>query len=215
MKTVKPIATYLLVFVLLSCNRSHTDKETTDILNIFTSYKEAIRQGNGIKALACVDSNTINYFSRMLNEALDASAEDLEEKPFVDKFLIVSLRHHSGKRELSSFDGKTALVWAVDSGMIGVETVRQMSIGKISINGNLAKGQYVHKGIPLPLYYLFIKEGSNWKLDLTSMFNISGKLALQIAKNQNLSEKELIFFILEMLSGNKVNPNTWHNIVNN
>lgn len=203
----------LLIYVFpifMACTMNNADNE--GINECFNGYKAAILSKNGGEAIKFVDTRTLNYYTQMLEYAISINSTELQEKSFLDKLMILSLRHRATADELHNFTGETLFKWAVESGMIGKESVQNTSIGKIEMNGQTAKAQFINNGQPTPFQYEFVKAEESWKIDLTSMFDISEKALLQMAKRQDMSQQEFIYFMLKMVTGKEVDPNIWYKL---
>jgi hypothetical protein len=186
------------------------NENTEGVSNCFNGYKTAVLSQNGAEAIKFVDAQTLNYYAQMLDYSISISSSELQKKSFLDKLMILTLRHRATPEELHSFNGETLFIWAVENGMVGKESVQNASIGKIEIEDQSAKGQFVNNGQSTPFYYKFVKTGESWKIDLTSMFDISEKALLQMVKQQGMEQQEFIYYMLELLTGKEVDPNIWY-----
>lgn len=208
---MRKITLIALVLIISSCSSDKQDVE--DIQKTFTGYKTAILQKNGTDAIKYVDKTTIDYYAKMLDFAININSKELQELSLLDKLMVLSLRHRATFNDLNSFNGETLLIWAINSGMIGEESVKNTTLGKIEIEGYKAKGQFINNGQITPFYYKFVKPGESWKIDLTSIFAISERGLNQLARQQNMTHQEFIFYILEIGTGKEVNPNIWYKMV--
>jgi hypothetical protein len=208
MKKITIIALTLIVF---SCSSKKQDVE--NVQKTFNSYKNAVLQKNGTDAIKFVDKTTIDYYAKMLDHAKNIKSNELQNLTLLDKLMILSLRHRATSTELNSFNDESLLIWAINSGMIGEESVKNATMGTIEIDGNNAKGQFINNGQSTPFYYKFVKSGETWKIDLTSMFSVSEKGLIQLARQQNMTHQEFIYYLLEMTTGKEVNPNIWYKMI--
>ena len=122
--------------------------------------------------------------------------------------MVLSVRHRTTKEDIMSFDGKLLIVYAIKEGMVGKNSVANVSIGEVIIEGDFAKGQLV-SGEKSPFYFHFYKEDANWKLDLTSIFDISNISFQKMAKDSEEKENDFLFNLLEMISGKKTDSEIW------
>lgn len=188
-------------------------KEDAAILECFNSYKSAILNDKGEKAVDLVDSRTISYYSEILEKVKTSDSTTINSMNIMDKLMVFSIRHRTSKEDIMSFDGKQLLVYAIQQGMVGKNSVANNEVGSISVNEDFAKGQAVINGKPEELFYHFYKEEGKWKMDLTSLFP-AGTAAFELmAEQSGMEENEYLFLLLEMTSGDEVSDSIWDTIV--
>jgi len=175
----------------------------------FDNYKSAILNDKGEEAVKFVDSRTIKYYSDILELVKTADSAKVETISILDKLMVFSIRHRTAKEDVLNFDGESLLVYAINSGMVGKNSVANNSIGEVKIEGNYAKGQYISNGQKAPFYFDFYKEDKQWKIDLTSLFPISTKAFKKIADDSGQNQNDYLFSLLEMITGNKPDIEIW------
>lgn len=203
------------IFVLLiSGQLAYGQKSEEKLVRAsFDNYKSAILNDKGDEAVKYVDSRTIKYYSDILELVKTADSTKIETLSILDKPMVFSIRHRTSKKDILSFDGKSLLVYAIKSGMVGKNTVVNNSIGDVSIDKDFAKGQFIAKGQKAPFYFHFYREDELWKIDLTSIFPVSTMAFMKMADESELSQNEFLFSLLEMLTGKKPGPEIWKPII--
>ena len=204
MTTVKRIKTFGIVFFLIigqvACGQKSEEKL---VVKTFENYKNAILNDKGEDAVRFVDSRTIKYYSEMLELVKTADSTKIETLSILDKLMVFTIRHRTSKEDILKFNGKSLLIYAIESGMVGKNSVANNSIGEVAINKDFAKGQLISNGQKTPIYFHFYKENKQWKVDLTSIFPISMVAFEQMANESGMGENEYLFLLLEMISGEK------------
>lgn len=175
----------------------------------FDKYKSAILNDKGEEAVKFVDSRTIKYYSDILELVKNADSAKVETISILDKLIVFSIRHRTAKEDVLNFDGESLLVYAINSGMVGKNSVANNSIGEVKIEGNYAKGQFISNGQKAPFYFDFYKEDKQWKIDLTSLFPISTKAFKKMADDSGQNQNDYLFSLLEMITGNKPDIEIW------
>lgn len=175
----------------------------------FDKYKSAILNDKGEEAIKFVDSRTIKYYSDILELVKTADSAKVETISILDKLIVFSIRHRTAKEDVLNFDGESLLVYAINSGMVGKNSVANNSIGEVKIEGNYAKGQFISNGQKAPFYFDFYKEDKQWKIDLTSLFPISTKAFKKMADDSGQNQNDYLFSLLEMITGNKPDIEIW------
>ncbi len=175
----------------------------------FDNYKSAILNDQGEEAVKYVDSRTIKYYSEILEQVKTADSLKVESLSILDKLMVFSIRHRTSKDDILSFDGKSLLIYAIKSGMVGKNSVANNSIGDIIIENDFAKGQFLFNGRKAPVYFHFYKEVGLWKIDLTSLFPLSESALEGVVEANETDSTEYIFSILEQLTGNRPGSEIW------
>ena len=213
-KTVKWTKTFnllaSLLFLISSCTGQKNEEKL--VRNAFENYKSAILNDEGEEAVKFVDSRTIKYYSDILELVKNADSTQVTSLPLLDKLMVFTLRHKATKEEILSFDGKGLLVYAINSGMVGKNSVAKNSIGETIIDNNFAKGQFIANGQKAPFYFHFYKEGGNWKIDLTSIFSVSTAAFKKMVTDSGQEENDYLFLLLEMTTGKKPGSEIWEKV---
>lgn len=179
------------------------------VVKAFTQYKQAILNDQGEKAVDYVDTKTIQYYSKVLDWVKNADSASVEKFNILDKLMVLSVRHRTSREDIHKFDGKELLVYAIKSGMVGKSSVMTISIGEVKINGNSAKGQIVSNGQKSPYNFEFNLENNQWKVDLTSIFDISAPAFKRLIQIGGDSENDYLMSVLEMVSNKKPDSSIW------
>ena len=175
----------------------------------FDNYKTAILNNKGDEAVKYVDSRTIKYYSDILELVKTADSTKVETISILDKLMVFSIRHRTSKEDILSFDGKSLLVYAIKSGMVGKNSVANNSIGDVTIDNDFARGQFIANGQKAPFYFHFYNEDGQWKIDLTSLFPVSTMAFKKMADDSGQNQNEYLFSLLEMITGKKPGTEIW------
>lgn len=175
----------------------------------FNSYKSSILNDKGEDAVNYVDTNTIKYYEKVLELVKNADRKEISSLSLLDKLMVVLIRHTINKEDIFSFDGRKLLVYAIENGMVGKDSVMNNSIGKVSIDENFAKGEMLVNGKKSSIYFHFYKESGAWKVDLTSIFDISNTAFKKMVEESGQTENDFIFLIIKSSNGKKPNSNIW------
>jgi hypothetical protein len=200
----RKIKTFGILFLLIVgqtvCGQKGEEKL---VVKTFEKYKTAILNDKGKDAVKFVDSRTIKYYSDMLELVKTADSTKIETLSILDKLMVFTVRHRTSKEDILSFNVKSFLIYAIESGMVGKNSVANISIGEVTINKNFAKGQLIANGQKAPIFFHFYKEDKQWKVDLTSIFPISMVAFEQMVNESGMKKNEYLFLLLEMISGKK------------
>lgn len=187
---------------------SQTTNQTL-VKQCFNSYKSAILNDKGEEASKLVDSRTIKYYGDMLHLVKNADSASVDSLSIMDKLMVFMIRLKSSREEILSFNGQTLFAYAVNSGLVGKNSVANNSVGIVTIDKNFAKAQLVVEGKSQPLYFHFYKESNQWKIDLTSLFPMANNLFQNMADESGQGTNEYLFSLIEILNGKKPGPEVW------
>ena len=200
----------LILFLLIVSSYTFAQKkEEKRVRTTFENYKSAILNENGAEAVNYLDSRTIAYYTEIVSLVKTADSIAVEGLSFQDKFIVLTIRHRATREEILEFDGKSLIVFAVNKGMIGKNSVMNCSIGEVNVNRGFANGEFLSNGQKTPFLYEFNKEDNQWKIDLTAIFSLADLVFKQVIAKSGMTENEFLFSMLESLSGTKPGPEVW------
>lgn len=205
-KIQSPIIVLLLLSAQLSFGQANQE---TLVKKSFENYRSAILNDRGEEAVSYVDSRTIKYYNDVLHLVKTADSSKIETLSILDKLMVLSIRHRTAKNDILSFDGKTLLIYAIKSGMVGKNSVMNISIGEVTIDGDFAKGQFVVNGQKSPIPFNFYKEEGQWKIDLTCLFPATTTGFKNMVNGSGQNENVYLFTLLEMMTGKKPGAEIW------
>jgi hypothetical protein len=183
--------------------------EDQQVIKSFGNYKSAILNNKGEEAIKYVDSRTVRYYNDILLLVKTADSSKIETLSILDKLMVFSVRHRTSKEDILSFDGKSLLIYAIKSGMVGKNSVANNSIGEVKIEKDFAKGQFISNGQKTPFFFHFYNEEGLWKIDLTSLFPVSTMAFKKMADESGENQNEYLFSLLEMITGRKPGAEIW------
>ncbi len=211
MTTVVKISWVLFILVLSHCTYAQKNQEKL-VKESFEKYRSAILNDRGEEAVNYVDSRTISYYADILDLVKTGDSSIVEVRSVLDKLMVFMIRHRVSKEDILSFDGRSLLIYAIESGMVGKNSVANSSLGEVTIEGDFAKGQFVANGEKAPVFFHFYKEEGQWKIDLTSLFPMSVIALDQIVQDSGENENDFLFSLLKKVTGNTPGDEIWQPI---
>lgn len=197
---------------LLICFNWGYGQEDAKVKACFDGYKSAILDSNGKEAMKWVNTKTKNYYSDILDKVLNADSLAVEGLNIVDKVTVLRVRMALNIEEIKKMDGTSFFIYAIDKGMVGKNSVENVTMGDVTVTGAKAKGTFINKGQVAPFSFEFDKEKGNWKIDLTALFPMSNQGLAMMIESGGYDENDFIIRILGSLSdpGQKVGAHLWH-----
>ena len=127
----------------------------------------------------------------------------------IDRMQVLLLRHRIEPDSLKAMDGKAVFSHAVNNQWIGKDAVVRAALGDIAASGARGTAEVTINGQPTTEVFHFMKEDSEWKVDLAPTIKKFDQALQLAARNQGVTENEFIFSIITSLSGRKVTEDIW------
>ncbi len=184
----------------------------------FEAYRQALMAGDGETAAALVDRDTGTYFGELKRLALEGSEEEVRQRTFVDRLLVVAFRHQFASEELASMQLADVVVRATEIGWINSTAIEQLAVGAVRIEGNEATAAArTRASLEDPslaggmdeLAYRFVNEGGQWKFRFSALVSSIDEVMRDLAAQLGTDEDDLIFTLVESLTGVEVLPEVW------
>jgi hypothetical protein len=211
-------------FVCLLAGAPVASARTDDVAairDLFNRYKTALLSGDGATAARLVDTETFQYFEEIKALTLSGAEDEVRQRPFVDRLLIVTMRHELPAAELEGMDLEGLLEHAIEAGWIGKQSIMGLGIGEITVDGDQATAVAVTPtqatGTPgttgteaaSELRYRFVRDQGEWRFGFRSLVESINQMIAQLTKQMGTDQDALIFVLVEQLSGRKVLPEVW------
>ena len=184
----------------------------------FEAYRQALIAGDGERAAALVDRETSDYYRELKRLVLNGGEEEVRNRTFVDRFLIVAFRHQFDAGELAGMDLADVIVRAMEIGWINSAAIEQLAVGEVRIEGDEAyAAARTRASLEDPalgggmdeMEYHFVSEEGNWKFRFSALVSSIDEVMRNLAAQLGADEDDLIFTLVESLTGVEVLPEVW------
>lgn len=204
----------LLLAITASCSTSPelpTDAlpESDAIRAAFQSYRRAILNDDGETAASLVASPTLRYYERMRKLSLRASRIETESLAFGNEFIVLISRSKISAQELREMDGRSYIVYAVEHGWVGKQSVMGLEPGKIQTLGDTAVLHASSSSGKGTIPFTLLREEGKWKIDLVPSMTRANVTFRALARQQGVSEDELLRDLLEAVLGSRPADALW------
>ena len=204
---------WLFFVVLAGCSEEASPDEAGSVRACFDGYKQAILDRDGMKAVAFVDKNTLDYYRKMRDLSLRGNRETVGALSSINKLMVLSIRHRVPLESLQQMTPESLFAHAVDEGWIGKQSVINNELGDIAVSGASATGVHISAKKETLIKWVFRKEDDRWRMDLTSMITVADQAMKHVIRQSGLSEDEFLTNILESVSGKKVADTAWEPMI--
>ncbi|MFY0630770.1 MAG: hypothetical protein JXR05_10345 [Flavobacteriaceae bacterium] len=198
---------FIMLFFVVTV--SFAQKEEDLVKEAFKKYKSLILNDKGSEAVNYLSSKTLDYYQSMLEKTKVADSLEVNELSVIDKIFVLSIKYNTPKEKIESFNSNSLIVYAIDEGMIGKNSVTGADIGEVEIDNDFARGQFVVNGQPTPVYFHFYKEEGKWRIDLTSIFPLASVGLDKIIKESGEEENRFIVKLLNVVDSEVPKNNLW------
>ena len=190
----------------------------------FEAYRQALMAGDGELAASLVDRETGEYYRQLKRLVLEGSKEEVRQRTFVDRFLVVAFRHQFASDELAAMELADVIVRAMDLGWINSTAIEQLAVGAIRVEGDgrmegseAVAAARTRASLEDPslaggmdeLEYRFVNEDGQWKFRFSSFVSSIDAVMRNLAAQLGADEDDLIFTLVESLTGVEVLPEVW------
>jgi len=198
----------LLFLFLLTCSVFlHAQDHAALIHTVFTSYQNAVVNDKGIEAIQYLDSTSMNYFKKILENVLHADSVKMESLALPEKFNVLMVRHLSTKKEIKELTPEKLAAFNYANGWGGKDKLQDATLGKIKIKNNSATALLMKDGKKTETSYIFNHEKDEWKIDITPFVRESEKDIQDMVQGQNVNE--FMFGMLELMTGKAPTRAIW------
>jgi hypothetical protein len=206
----RSLPTLLLPFLFMACGDSGPKDDVADVRACYDNYFAALREGDGSKAAELVDSNTLAHYGRMLDLARNADSMSVSALDPMDKLTVLGIRMKASADELRTMDARQAVAHAVGDGMMSNGGPDGLELGTVSVDGDLATAPLNLHGFPTPAKFSFRRENGGWRIDLTSLFDLSRMAFQHMANGSGQDGNAFLIRLLEDNAGSPVPEGIWH-----
>lgn len=208
----------LLCFPAAAQTPAGTSDAEAAVRATFEAYRQALMAGDGEVAASLVDSETGRYYRELKRLVLEGSEEEVRQRPFVDRFLVVAFRHQFSGDELAAMGLADVIVRAMEIGWINSAAIEQLAVGDVRIEGGEAvAAARTRASLEDPslaggmdeLEYRFVNEDGKWKFRFSALVTSIDGVMRNLAAQLGADEDDLIFTLVESLTGVEVLPEVW------
>lgn len=175
----------------------------------FAAYRDALLAEDGAAAAGRVSGESVAYFDEMRSLAYNGDRASIGGRPMIDRLFVTITRLRVPRSELEALSGEGLLVFGVENGLIGADTVANIELGEIVIADDTATAAVVNRGQPTPGRFRFVRESGGWRVDLVFLLRAADAALRQAAVAKGQDQNELIFEQVAMTTGQPVSAEIW------
>ncbi len=170
--------------------KSESDDET-DIRSCYDAYYAALFSQDGPAARKQLSLETVKYYGDLQKLTLNGSDDEIGKQSLIEKLFVAVMRRVVAKDKLNAMSAEDVVEFGIL--MTDAEEAKKHGLGKISITGDKAVGEYLLSSQVVPgMDYEFRHEDGVWKLNLVpSMERMSQAMKKSLAQ-QGMDEDSFV-----------------------
>jgi len=154
-----------------------TRREQQAIEECAKALADGINTKNGEMVASRLSQSTLSFYDRLLPIARKGTRAQVLALPSGERAEVIGMRYVMSKADLDKTTGRGWVVAGVTVGGFGVGECARENLGRIEVDGDLAKARVLINGESFvdtndrPVCYEFVLEDGVWKLDESSLFD--------------------------------------------
>lgn len=193
--------------------QSTENKEFSQIKELFNKYKYAIADKRDADALNCISQNSLAYYNDILKKSIYIHKDSLQKEAFLNKLMILSIRHNMSLKEMKKLDAKSLFKKGVKLGWFSSSIIKDFTLGDFTKLGDAAFSRAKYNNKLTDYIFRFENENNKWKIDISSIISSTEEALRIMLKKSKMNENEYIEKLIEDLSGSKPRKILWEKAV--
>lgn len=208
MTSTRLLISTLLTFIglLAACDNQSPDRRAIEA--VWASWDRVNLNRDGEGAAKLYSSSTLEHYARVLKLGLDAKPDELARLTPMELREIATMRNRATREDLEKLDGRGYARFAAASGWYDIDSGGDAKLGPIKITGDIAGADVRFDGRKA-WRVQFVREGGEWKLDETTMYDFSSQAYRDEAKEAGLSLQDYFEALEEDETGQPVSKDLW------
>ncbi len=196
-------------------NQKRSEKEKKNerklVKQAFQNYKNALLNQDGEEAVRHVSSDTVAFYGKTKNRALNMPENKLKQQEPYEKLMVLMMRLKMSASELSDMEDRDVFAYAVDNGWIGKKGVRNTTLQNVKISNDQATVSATRKSRrrTRKAEFDFVRENGAWKYTLMPKIEDLNKGMRKAIQKNNVDENTYLTGVIQKSTGEKPEPEIW------
>lgn len=188
----------LIVLHIFGDTTSAFGEEQNAVKQNFMQLKHALESGSGALSSELVTAETLTMYEKCRAYALDSSTADFEELLQIEVLLIFQIRYLFEKSRLEIMNGQDIFIWGVENGLIRKDTLNQLEINTVQIEGRKAFATLLKNNQPVnDTMFIFYLQAGKWKLDFANILSQTETFFENLRNETQRTKIEIAVYLLE------------------
>lgn len=233
MRSLHTLAALLSVLLFgltpIACDKHAQEKK--DIRAVYDAYNQTAENNDGPGQAKVLSANTLAHYDRLVKLGLSGKSADVMALPLCEQREILIMRNRATRKQLQGYSGKGYAIYATNQGWWSGFGDDEWKLRSIKVNGDAADARIVED---IPTYTIrpsfrsslrasarasrkkprefpvrFVREGTEWKIDETTLFPRMNEEIAAAAKSYRMSHRDFLMAWEEDESGKEVTFQIW------
>ncbi|HYG86432.1 MAG TPA: hypothetical protein VD978_09255 [Azospirillum sp.] len=174
-------------------------EEEKQVSAVFEKARSALQQKRGAAVVPLLSQATVQKLESVRTAARNGDMVAIGRLEPGEKFAAMGLRRYLSPTELRRMGLGDLTDHAVQQGWLGPNVIAQSALGPVRVRGDRASALLLVDNKPALVPADFVREGGNWRIDLTSVFNFGGQMLKGFAAMSGKTEDAYINDLLDRL----------------
>lgn len=174
--------------------------EEAPVVAVFERARGALGAGEGAAVLGMLSKGSVSKLDTIRSAARAGDGPSLQRLDSAGRFAALGLRRFLTPAELRRMKTADIADLALKKGWLGPNVISQAGLGPVRVRGDRANALVLVDGKPSLVQADFVREGGQWRIDLTQLFNTSSAMIDGFAAIAGKSERQFIDETLEKLA---------------
>jgi hypothetical protein len=163
------LASIMVTAATSSCSRLGLTSEQAEVTRTFSSWKNAMIDNHIDQVMIYIPGHVDDYLNELNAHVVNSSSASPSPSPGVDLFLRVALEKKVPADLRANLSLRSLLQRIADHHLFNPRDIRELDLGRVSINGDRASAEVYYQGTLTALRLPFVKEGDDWKIDVMAL----------------------------------------------
>lgn len=174
--------------------------EEAPVVAAFERARGALSAGRGAEVLGMLTKGSVAKLDAVRTAAHAGDGPSLDRLDSAGRFAALGLRRFLSPAELRRMKTGDIADVALKKGWLGPNIISQAVLGPVRVKGDRANAVVMVDGRPSLVQADFMREGGQWRIDLTQLFNTSSAMLDSFAAIAGKSERQFTDELLEKLA---------------
>ncbi|MGQ9365589.1 hypothetical protein [Azospirillum sp. ST 5-10] len=177
--------------------------EERAVAAVFDKARAALAEGRGAAVLPLLSRDSAAALEDVRRAARAGDRASLAKLGPAEKFAALGLRRYLSPAELRRMKAADIADHALAKGWLGPNVIAQSALGPVRVRGDRASALLLVKNKPSPVPADFVREGGQWRIDLTGVLKFGGAMLQSLAALAGKTDEVFITDLLDKLAARR------------
>jgi hypothetical protein len=190
------------------------EKDKERMQQLWKELERCNNERDGDKVVAVFSKESFKNNERIVKLALDGTKEQVKAAGPHTRVEVFRIRMLAKRADVEKLNGRGYVRWATSQGWYVTpadeRTAQTLDDFRFNAAGTEATARLVEDGDPTEIRLRFVKEEAGWKYDEAHSYGEYDRVLRKIAKEEKMTEDDVVEEVLETETGKKVPESVWN-----